>query len=101
MTIGEDMKKEIWHKHFIEVVDRKGNIICFEAHAGEDISTFVKSVINYLKFKNINGEYIIKFNYKKIKVTKSSIPAMIVNQYLGKFDDININNNRDEINNNL
>ncbi|MBR2969694.1 MAG: hypothetical protein IKC49_01405 [Clostridia bacterium] len=97
------MKKEIWHKHFIEVVDRKGNIVCFEATPGEDISVFVKSVINYLKYKNINGEYTIKFNYKRIKVSRNSIPAMIVNEYLGKFEDVKdgINNNREDLNNNL
>lgn len=94
------MKNEIRHKHFIEVLDKKGNIICFEAHAGEDIIVFVKSVINYLKFKNLNGEYTIKFNYKKFKVSKNSISAMIVNDFIGKFDDIRdgINNNREDNN---
>ena len=75
------MNQEIEFGDVIICVDKKGNIVNFEASCGGDIDDCVRDVIKFLRMKNLDNEYILEFNDEKLKVTRFSKVKDIVNEY--------------------
>lgn len=80
------MKSEIYYNNFIAIVDDKCRLLKIEIRSGADISNLVNELIEFLNVNEINRDYTIKFNGKKIVLNKNSNPANVVNEYLGKTD---------------
>ena len=77
------MKEEIRYRNIRVYVDRKGNVVNFEPTSGGDISDCVRDVIRFLHIKKLDNEYILKFNGKKMKISRFSNANDIVNEYCG------------------
>lgn len=77
------MKQERWCGEFI-VIYNNGKVVKFEPTAGADIYDCVKDIISFLRKHNVEGEFVLKFNDKKLNISKSSFVKEVVNQYFGR-----------------
>ncbi len=75
------MKTGIWYTYFILIKDRKNNIINFEARPGADIYDVAKEIINFLTIIDKEKSYILKFNDKKLSISKYVTAKDVVNEY--------------------
>ncbi len=78
--------KEIWYKNFVYMQDDK--IVKFEATKGTHIFDAVESVILFLRYRNIDGEYDLMFNDKCLKLNKLSITNDIVSEFFGNNEQV-------------
>ena len=82
------MKTAIIHKNFTVYVDKKGNLVHFEANTGIDIGISAKSIVNYLRHNKIEGDYVLKFCYQRLKISKDINPDDVVKEYYDKIESL-------------
>ena len=74
------------YKSFTAFVDTKGRYQKFEICLGVDISESVYDIVEFLKEKQIKGEFVLRVNGKKIVLSKDSNPALLMNEFFGRSE---------------
>ena len=91
-AVVKNKNKKAYRSIYI-VMDEDNNLLGFEGNHFANIEVAVTDVVKYLKSKDINGDFVLKFNSSKISINQNSDIKSIVDNYLKHFrDDIyNVN----------
>ena len=74
------MKTEQSFGDFI-VIYNNGKVVKLEPTAGADISDCVRGIIGFLRKHNIDGEFVLRFNGKKLRISRLTNPNELVNEF--------------------
>ncbi|MBQ7798840.1 MAG: hypothetical protein IJ458_00615 [Clostridia bacterium] len=76
------MKTEQWFENFF-VTYNNGKVVKVDACPGACIGHCARDVIKFLKRNNIDSEFILRFNDKKLKISRFSKVEDILKEYSG------------------
>ena len=77
------MKTEQHFEDFIAIYNN-GKVVKFEPTSWADISGCVRGIIRFLRKNKIDGEFVLRFNGKKLRMSRLSNPNELVNEYWGR-----------------
>ena len=77
------MKQEQWFKYFF-VTFNNGKVVKVDACPGADIYYCVRDIVIFLRKHKIDDEFVLRFNDKKLRISRLSSPNDVVNEYFGK-----------------
>ena len=76
------MKTEQWFENFF-VTYNNGKVVKVDACAGAYIGYCARDIIKFLKRNNIDSEFILRFNDKKLRISRFSKVKDILKEYFG------------------
>ena len=81
------MNMAIWYENFIVVKNERRKVIRFEAKPGANVSDVINDVVKYLKFHDLDKEYLLILDETEIQINQNSTKIDIVKNYT---DNINL-----------
>ena len=76
------MKTEQWFENFF-VTYNNGKVVKVDSTPGSYIGHCARDIIKFLKRNNIDSEFILRFNDKKLKISRFSKVEDILKEYSG------------------
>lgn len=76
------MKTEQWFENFF-VTYNNGKVVKVDACPGSYIGYCARDIIKFLKRHNIDSEFILRFNDKKLRISRFSKVKDILKEYFG------------------
>lgn len=84
---NEDGTIEEFYRYFWVKKDKNGEILSFEAVCGVWINDAIQGVKDFLRFNDLQGEYILIFNDVKLTVSVFKPVRTIIKEYLDLLDE--------------